>query len=566
MKIGKKMKVLQYIIIITMLLPCALLSAKTKKIIAGFDSLGQEEHLKTFSQNGLNTHFRSIRIASHLDLKLDSRGQVVLATPPEEWKSLINYCKKAEAYGVEVYFIAGFHREQLAQLENLGPYNKAVIQGPTRYHGPGEKPAPGPLEEKYWLGQLLHEAKFAAELSKVCPNVRGVLVDVEMYSGQIMWRTHCSFDDQTFRKVMDKIGERRPDFDHSKVPKDDRYKWLLKNKVLEEYFSIEEQLVLSIARRFRSEIDAINPDFELGILPYEANWFYDGWIKGLSTPTSSVLIGSESEYGGGLAPSAFAKIDRLKKKGVNFRYLPGLMPKHYSPKQFGIQAKRCLDATAGYWVFTTYSLWQPEPEKLWGDYLIQAPAAQYWQAMAKANKSQSLAVPDENTEYNCPGFILLTNNKFYPGESAALPVKKTYNISPNVVLYQESKESKLFDGVDYEPFGTVAWHAVKDEEISTVVDFSKPVEIQKIRLKAGHTLAALPSVISGEITVATSLDGNVYYPVGEEELSTGHDTSKAFTYNDLGIRARFVKVSMKAEDVSEHSVWAFSEIAVWGKP
>ena len=125
------MKALQYIIIITVLLPCAVLSAKTKQIRAGFDALGQEEHLKTFSQNGLNTHFRSLRIASHLDLKLDSRGQVVMATPPEEWKSLINYCKIAEERGVEIYFIAGFHREHLKQFENLGPYNKAIIQGPT---------------------------------------------------------------------------------------------------------------------------------------------------------------------------------------------------------------------------------------------------------------------------------------------------------------------------------------------------------------------------------------------------------------------------------------------------
>ncbi len=535
--------------------------------MAGYDGLGQEENLKTFSQNGLNTHFRSLRIASKLNLKVNSKGQVVTATPPEEWKSLINYCRKAEEYGIDIYLIAGFHQEHVDQLEKLGPYNKAVIQGPTRYHGPGEKPAPGPLEEKYWLGQLLSEAKYAAELSKSYPNVKGLLIDVEMYAGQIMWRTHCSFDDQTYQAVMQKLGKKKPGLNPSKVAKDNRYNWLLENNLLEDYFSVEEQLVTDIARRFRSEIDAINPDFELGILPYEANWFYDGWIKGLSTPTSSVLICSESEYSGGLAPSAFAKIDRLKKKGANFRYLPGLMPKYYSPKQFGIMAKQCLDLTAGYWIFTTYSLWQPEPEKLWGDYLIQAPAAQYWQSLAKANKSQSSAVSEETgTEYNCPGFSLLTKNKFYSGPKAALPVKVNYNTSPNVVLYRESKESKLFDGADYEPFGTVAWHAVKGEEIATVIDFSRPIDIQKIRLKAGHTLAASPSVLSGVITTAISLDGKVYYPVGEEKLFKGFKISKPFTYDTLGITARFVKISMKAEDVSEHSVWAFSEIAVWGKP
>ena len=53
------------------------------------------------------------------------------------------------------------------------------------------------------------------------------------------------------------------------VPREDRYQWLEDNGLLEDYFALAEQRVADIARRFRRKIDAINPDFQLGLLPYE---------------------------------------------------------------------------------------------------------------------------------------------------------------------------------------------------------------------------------------------------------------------------------------------------------
>ena len=113
------MRLLKYFIVIAVFFPCIVSSVEAKKIMAGYDGFG-EDNLKNFSENGINTHFRSLRIASKLDLKLNSQGQVVLATQPEEWKSLNDYCKKAEKYGIDIYLVAGFHQEHLEQLEKLG--------------------------------------------------------------------------------------------------------------------------------------------------------------------------------------------------------------------------------------------------------------------------------------------------------------------------------------------------------------------------------------------------------------------------------------------------------------
>jgi len=483
-------------------------------------------------------------------------------------QSYINHAKYAQKYGIDLYLTIGFFEEYITQLAELGQYTKAFVQGPTRYISPGEKSAPGPLEERYWLGQLLCEAKFAAELSKTVPSIKGFLIDVEMYAGDMMWRWNSSFDDQTFRAVMKEMQRKDilpGNFNPAEVARENRYQWLVDNDLLKEYFTGEEKLVSDIARRFRKEIDAINPDFQIGFLPYEANWFYDGWAKGLASPKMPVLICSESEYQAGLTPGTLAKTARLKKIGINARYVPGLMIGLYSPKQLSIQAKQCLEAAGGYWLFTTYSLWQKEPEKLWGPYLIQAPRQQYWDALAKANELNASIISDKT--YVCPGFELLTNNKFYPDPRIELPLKTTYSIPTDVVIYDDPGKDKLFDGAENDAFGTVAWYATADKEISVAVDLSKEFLLERLRLIAGHTLPNFPSVENGSIEILSSIDGTMYYPVAKEILPSGRGKSTPdMDYDKLGIQARFIKIVLKAEKVSKYSVWTISELAVWGTP
>ena len=542
-------------------------SAETRPIMAGFGAESREDHLVDFARNGLNTQFWCVRIAPQLELEMDTENGVIAAPmDPEKKQGYIDHAQAAHKRGIDLYLVTGFFEEYVAQLAELGPYTKAFVQGPTRYIAPGEKPAPGPLEQRYWLGQLLCEARFAAELSTSVPSVQAFLVDVEMYAGDMMWRWNSSFDDQTFQAVVDRMGEEQLleqeiQFEH--VGRGDRYQWLADNGLLEDYFAIAAQQVADIARRFRREIDAINPDFQLGLLPYEANWFYDGWIRGLVSERAPVLVCSEEEYASGLTTTAFARTARLEKMGINFRYVPGLLIGNFSPKQLGIQARRCLEATNGYWLFTTYSLWQPQPEKLWGAYQIKAPKEQYWAALAQANERETPLRAD--AIYSCPGFVLLTNNEHYPEPKVELPLQVTYSMPPDVALYDDLKKTKLFDGAEGDAFGTVAWYAHADREIVVTVDLSRTCRIERIRLVAGHILPNFPAVLHGRIEMLSSSDGDIYYPLAGETLLEGRGKhTPSMDYDDLGIEARFIRIVLQAGASLRYSVWAISELAVWG--
>jgi len=545
----------------------SIVSAETRPIMAGFGAESQEDHLTDFIQNGLNTQFWCVRIAPQLALEMDAeRGVLAAPMDPEQKQNYIDHAQAAHKRGIDLYLVTGFFEEYVAQLAELGPYTKAFVQGPTRYIAPGEKPAPGPLEERYWLGQLLCEARFAAELSTSAPSVKAFLIDVEMYAGDMMWRWNSSFDDQSFRAVMSRMDEEQlleRDASPEQVSREDRYQWLADNRLLEDYFATAKRQVADVARRFRREIDAINPDFQLGLLPYEANWFYDGWVSGLASERAPVLVCSEEEYASGLTSTALARMARWKKMGADVRYVPGLLIGNFSPKQLGIQARRCLEATNGYWLFTTYSLWQPEPEKLWGAYQIKAPKEQYWTALAQANNRNIPLHAD--AAYVCPGFVLLTGNEHYPEPKADIPLQIAYSIPPDVPLYGDPEKTKLFDGAEADAFGTVAWYAHADREITITVDLSRTCRLERIRLIAGHILPNFPAVLHGHIEVLSSSDGDMFYPVARETLLEGRGKhTPSMDYDDLGIEARFVRIVLQAGASSKYSVWAISELAIWG--
>ena len=539
-----------------------------RPIISGFGAEGDPEHMANMAGSGLNSHFWCVRAAPQMQLTLDEAGRVIGTLPDEKLQGYIGRAEMAAKYGIDLYMLSGFFAEYITQLAELGPYHKAFVQGPTRYISPGEKGAPGPLEEKYWLGQLLCEARLAAELSLEYASVKGFLVDVEMYGGDLMWRCNSSFDDQTFAAVMARLQERQlvpGGADPAEAQRDQRYDWLVQHNLLKDYFAAQEDLACDVARRFRAEIDKINPSLQLGLLPYEPNWFYNGWLRGLSREGSCVLVCSEEEYSSGYTPTVPATVAYLEEMGVEFRYMPGLFFLKHSPGQLAAQARRCLAAVNGYWLFTTYSLWQKEPEKLRGPYLIQASRGQYWQALGQANTDGYDAGPD--LRYVHPGYVLLTNNKFYVGPKLELPPTVTYSREPDVLFHEDPQGTKLFDGGERRAFGTVAWHVQADEEVSVTVDLTRPLLIERLRLDAGHILSHYPSVVDGSIVIMTSMDGVRYYPIADEPLLEGRGKSTAdMDYAGLGIRARYVKVVLKAKHVVTHSVWTISELAIWGTP
>lgn len=564
------MKPLYYFMVTFLVFTSACVSAENQTIIAGFGGEFDEGNLQQFRESGLTADFHCIRPAPQMTFSQDADGRWHGVMPADKRESYINKARLAEKYGIDLYLVVAYFSEYVTQLkETLGPYTRAYVQGPTRYISPGEKDAPGPLEERYWLGQLLAEAKFVAELSKTSPSIKGFLIDVEMYAGDLMWRGNSSFDDQTYAAVTTQMQQKKlwnHSLDPAKVDRDKRYAWLYENNLIKHYFAIQEQLVSDVAREFRREIDAINPDLAIGMLPYEVNWFYNAWLKGLANDNTPVMIISESEYGPGITPSVPAIRDYLDTLDINYRYMPGFYFYKHSPQQLAFHAGQALDSCNGFWMFTTYSIWQPDPSKLHTAYLIQAPAAQYWDALRKANVENDRSQPPDK-RFSCPGYTLLTGNSHYAGPKADLPLKVSYSREPDVLFFDDPQKDKLFDGGEHESVFAAAWHAKTGEEVSAVIDLSRPVTIEQLRLSGGHILSYYPSVVSGGIDILTSMDGEIYYHIAFETLYEGRGKNvPEMVYDRLGIKARYVKVLFKAKHANKNDVWTLSELAVWGTP
>ena len=538
---------------------------QTKSAVrAGYAATANRDYNQLLLDSGLTTAIWAIRPGPAMELRLDDAGRVSSAGIDQGMdRGLRRYARLAGQQGLELYAKVGFYQDYVKQLKALGPYHQAFVQGPTRYLSPGEKPGPGPLERKYWLGQLLCEAQYIARLSLEHPHLRAFLVDVEMYAGGIMWRWNSSFDDQTFQAVMKLLAAGgRAQLAESGRPVDaaKRYEWLEGQGLLEAYFEGQSRLVEGIAVEFRKAVHAINPRLQLGFMPYEGNWFYQGWARGLGTKDSPVLICSEAEYDRGITPSTRGSAKRLGRMGISARYLPAFHFLHWSPSQLADQAVLANEQFNGYWLFTTYSLWQPKPEALWGPYLLQADRGQYVAALAAANAGQVEAVPGP---YHFASGKLLTGNSHFEGPRSQLPLSMVYSVQPDVPFYQDPGKHKLFDGIELDSAGTVAWRADRNESIVVDVDLGRPVRLGRLLLRAAHQLSEHPRFTKGTITVLTSHDGKAFYPLSKRMLVDGMPADLLIREN-LGIAARTVRIEMTTEQAKPHAVWAISELALWG--
>jgi len=62
----------------------------------------------------------------------------------------------------------------------------------------------------------------------------------------------------------------------------------------------------------------------------------------------------------------------------------GLYLKRFAPGALADSVRSVLRRADGYFIFSTYSLWQ-EPKRLTATYTLAGPPAQYWTALRRAN-------------------------------------------------------------------------------------------------------------------------------------------------------------------------------------
>ncbi len=534
--------------------------AAKKPLRAGYAGTSNDAHTRMLLNAGLNAHLWSSRIAPMFELEVDASGQVRrVGIDPEKDRSFRAYVQRSNELGLDLVVSTAYRKVHREQLEGLTEINHAVVQGPTRYLRVGERGVPSPLEEKYWMGQLLEEARYVAEVANENPNIRAFVFDLEAYAENVMWRHNSSFDDATFFAAIDLVAEREGEAVRTaaqRVDPDDRYDWLREHGLLEAYFAAQSELVTEMAVRFREAVREVNPDLALGFVYYEPNWMHDGWARGLGTPDQPCIVFSELEYHDGIGPSSRGLAQRLDDQGIQAWYMAGLQPEHFTPARFAAQADKGNRWHNGFWFFTSYSLWQPEPGKLWGPYLIRAASEQYVEALGEVHEPGYAPPADD-------GPTLLTGNAFYDGTAAPALPRVAYSRTPDVPFYDDPDGTKLFNGIENVGPGAVAWYAQPEEELVVDIDLQREVEIDRLRLRAGHSLMDHPMVESGTLTILTSTDGEHYYPY-EKIKNPGHHRRGTFAFDDVGLRARYVRLVMQAEATPEYGVWAVSELVLWG--
>jgi len=250
-----------------------------------------------------------------------------------------------------------------------------------------------PLEERFWrehlLPAMLERAELAADPEL---QVDGLWIDFELYStvtGQRYYTNAC-YCDHCMAQFAEHRGIEMPDLDYA-----DRAGWLEEHGYADEYQPFLASRVEELAREVREQVHAVDPDLVLGFYPTPHNWSLEAVARAFSTERLPIVLWATDTYGGGgpnRVPDDWR--DTYEQMGVNARYAAGMLLRCYSAKNLAANIYHASAECDGYWLFTTYTLWQPEEERSGDYYLAAGSAEQYWEAIALGNAELDLLAAD----------------------------------------------------------------------------------------------------------------------------------------------------------------------------
>ena len=397
--------------------------------------------------------------------------------------------------GIKLFICTDFSKYSLKSLKQLGEYGTCTVEGSRSYMSRGSRPAPWPGERKYWNGILQAEAVCIAELAKEHKGIYGFLADIELYAGNLIWRYNTTFDDNSFNAFRDA-------YKHVNVPMVEsgkRLQWLRDNKLLDPYYTFLGSIIFDRAKELAETVKNVNPNIELGIFPYENNWFFPAFVDGLSDGYEKpIWIFSESEYILGYSPDFDNIMSDLKEENFKFRYVSGLHILRHQPTDLSWQAEMLSHRCQGYWLFTTASLFG-DPDRLTGHYKLapESTQQQYWDSLNGANKRIS-----KGNIFGCNN--LLTPNIWTNHEAKSPKAKYTYSKQPNGMKAHDDMCQKLFDGgIDIN--SSAAWLIAPEnpEDIEISIDFGRKRSIQRVAL-------SLPKIFLSHLRILKNYKISIY--------------------------------------------------------
>jgi hypothetical protein len=266
---------------------------------------------------------------------------------------------------------------------------------------------PCPLDEDYWNVSIGQRFAQLAQISK-STHLAGILFDTEMYGSDVSVYPDFCFCDACWRKFI----QAKQQGISTTIAKENRFDELIEYNLFQQYANFQQEQLQTILAAIEKQVHSINPNLWLGFLAYVDNWFYRGLIRGLGTTAKPVLVFSESTYIRGYTPSVteekmliegkaesrsteaqkLRRSEEQKTEGERelnenprpiARYIPGLWLGRFFPEDIPSQAYNLAIHTAGYWIFTAYSLWTDEQKS--GHYTLHGSNQEYWLAFKQAN-------------------------------------------------------------------------------------------------------------------------------------------------------------------------------------
>lgn len=225
-----------------------------------------------------------------------------------------------------------------------------------------------PLDSLFWRSALIDRAN---EVLAAAPGVTRLAVDLEFYGAG---RHHYDAGACRCASCVREYGGRA-----NLAGRDPRR--------LSGLMSYEESRLSRLLTRLVSEFAAAHPGVELGVFDLDFDSFvHRAFARALARSHVPTADYCERTYSTGGAPATIA-VSRLAALGLPASpVVGGLWLKRWTPAELPAAAHSILDRAAGYFIFTTYSLWL-DPAQLTGPYTLLGSPASYWAALRQTNEA-----------------------------------------------------------------------------------------------------------------------------------------------------------------------------------
>ena len=350
--------------------------ARLRKLRIGYSSIPTTEagigHLMdVFRETGLNTYFAF----NHTQfIYSPSRSDAERAKLRAEWSDAARAC---HSHGLRC-FLGSLYPHW--QIFHEGDYAHLMDAAGETYD------APSAMDIEFWHDSVFRVADEMARLSLQEPGITGLFWDLEMYTFPgLNHQEGQAMEDACFETF---LTAESPNLSQEQVARArqqtaaQRYQWLRDNGLLRRYYSVLERAVERLADELRNRIRTVNPALELALydLHIPNNWFYRGFMKGLSSRDRPIVL--LTYEAGGKEQQRTAALE-----GCFYLHCTGALLNALPPDRWQESLSKLCETTDGYWLFPLYPLQADrEPSTLTGDETYLGTREQMIGGIARANR------------------------------------------------------------------------------------------------------------------------------------------------------------------------------------